>query len=199
MKSNTGFDRAAFRTRESAQATSHLTAAVGMEPAFFAERIDPEAVSRLEAFVQSDFERMTYTEAVAVLEYRASPALPEGELLVEPVFALLAVASFEGVGLGVQVSDRNQDVRREVVLRRRPHEPFVHVVGHFVEAQMALGEDAPVVGEAKRAVVDQPVAQSVLGVLCLGRVGRRQCLQEREDDDGKAEFRLAWSPRTICG
>jgi len=36
--------------------------------AFFAERIDPQAVSRLEAFVTSDFERMTYTQAVALLE-----------------------------------------------------------------------------------------------------------------------------------
>ena len=35
---------------------------------FFAERIDPQAVSRLEAFVASDFERMTYTDAIAVLE-----------------------------------------------------------------------------------------------------------------------------------
>jgi asparaginyl-tRNA synthetase len=36
--------------------------------AFFAERIDPAAVSRLEAFVTSDFERLTYTEAVAILQ-----------------------------------------------------------------------------------------------------------------------------------
>jgi asparaginyl-tRNA synthetase len=36
--------------------------------AFFAERIDPEAVSRLEAFVQSDFERMTYTQAIDILQ-----------------------------------------------------------------------------------------------------------------------------------
>lgn len=36
--------------------------------AFFAERIDKEAVSRLEAFVDSEFERMTYTDAVAILE-----------------------------------------------------------------------------------------------------------------------------------
>ncbi|MGD8485421.1 MAG: asparagine--tRNA ligase [Chloroflexota bacterium] len=36
--------------------------------AFFAERIDKAAVSRLEAFVESDFERMTYTEAIAILE-----------------------------------------------------------------------------------------------------------------------------------
>jgi asparaginyl-tRNA synthetase len=36
--------------------------------AFFAERIDPDAVSRLEAFVASDFERMTYTDAVGILE-----------------------------------------------------------------------------------------------------------------------------------
>ena len=35
--------------------------------AFFAERIDKEAVSRLEAFVESDFERMTYTEAIDIL------------------------------------------------------------------------------------------------------------------------------------
>jgi len=36
--------------------------------AFFAERIDKEAVSRLEAFVTSDFERMTYTNAVEILK-----------------------------------------------------------------------------------------------------------------------------------
>jgi len=36
--------------------------------AFFAERIDKEAVSRLEAFVTSDFERMTYTDAVEILK-----------------------------------------------------------------------------------------------------------------------------------
>jgi asparaginyl-tRNA synthetase len=36
--------------------------------AFFAERIDAEAVSRLEAFVTSDFERMSYTDAVAILQ-----------------------------------------------------------------------------------------------------------------------------------
>ncbi len=36
--------------------------------AFFAERIDREAVTRLEAFVTSDFVRMTYTEAIDVLQ-----------------------------------------------------------------------------------------------------------------------------------
>ncbi len=36
--------------------------------AFFAEHVDKQAVSRLESFVQSSFERMTYTEAVAALE-----------------------------------------------------------------------------------------------------------------------------------
>jgi asparaginyl-tRNA synthetase len=36
--------------------------------AFFAERIDPEAISRLEALASSSFARMTYTEAVDVLE-----------------------------------------------------------------------------------------------------------------------------------
>ena len=36
--------------------------------AFLAERIDPQAISRLEAFVTSDFERLTYTEAVAILQ-----------------------------------------------------------------------------------------------------------------------------------
>jgi asparaginyl-tRNA synthetase len=36
--------------------------------AFFAERIDKEAVSRLEGFVKSSFARMEYTEAIEVLE-----------------------------------------------------------------------------------------------------------------------------------
>ncbi len=36
--------------------------------AFFAERIDPAAVTRLEHLVTSPFERMTYTEAIAILE-----------------------------------------------------------------------------------------------------------------------------------
>jgi asparaginyl-tRNA synthetase len=40
----------------------------GDDMAFFAERIDRETVTRLEAFVTSDFERITYTEAVAILE-----------------------------------------------------------------------------------------------------------------------------------
>jgi asparaginyl-tRNA synthetase len=36
--------------------------------AFFAQRIDPQAVSRLEALVASEFVRMTYTEAIDVLQ-----------------------------------------------------------------------------------------------------------------------------------
>jgi asparaginyl-tRNA synthetase len=36
--------------------------------AFFADRIDKEAVTRLESFVTSDFARMEYTEAIEVLE-----------------------------------------------------------------------------------------------------------------------------------
>jgi asparaginyl-tRNA synthetase len=36
--------------------------------AFFAERIDPEAVSRLEGLVNASFARMAYSEAIAVLE-----------------------------------------------------------------------------------------------------------------------------------
>ncbi len=35
--------------------------------AFFAQRIDPQAVSRLESLVTSDFVRMTYTEAIDIL------------------------------------------------------------------------------------------------------------------------------------
>jgi asparaginyl-tRNA synthetase len=35
---------------------------------FFAERIDKEAITRLEKFVESSFERMTYTDAIAALE-----------------------------------------------------------------------------------------------------------------------------------
>lgn len=36
--------------------------------AFFAERVDPECVNRVERFVESSFERMDYTEAVRLLE-----------------------------------------------------------------------------------------------------------------------------------
>ncbi len=36
--------------------------------AFFVDRIDKEAVSRLETFIESSFERMTYTEAIRRLE-----------------------------------------------------------------------------------------------------------------------------------
>jgi asparaginyl-tRNA synthetase len=35
---------------------------------FFAERIDKECVTRLEKFIESSFERMTYTDAIAALE-----------------------------------------------------------------------------------------------------------------------------------
>src|SRR4029078_1663492 len=35
---------------------------------FFAERIDKECITRLEKFVDSSFERMTYTDAIAALE-----------------------------------------------------------------------------------------------------------------------------------
>jgi asparaginyl-tRNA synthetase len=35
---------------------------------FFAERIDKECITRLEKFVDSNFERMTYTDAIAALE-----------------------------------------------------------------------------------------------------------------------------------
>ncbi len=40
----------------------------GDDLAFFAERVDKTCVSRVEAFVRSSFERMTYTEAIAALE-----------------------------------------------------------------------------------------------------------------------------------
>jgi len=40
----------------------------GDDMAFFAERIDKEAVTRLEGLVNSDFVRMEYTEAIEVLE-----------------------------------------------------------------------------------------------------------------------------------
>jgi len=36
--------------------------------AFFAKQVEPDAVTRLERFVARSFERMTYTEAIAVLE-----------------------------------------------------------------------------------------------------------------------------------
>jgi asparaginyl-tRNA synthetase len=40
----------------------------GDDLAFFADRVDKECVTRLEAFVSSSFERMSYTDAVAALE-----------------------------------------------------------------------------------------------------------------------------------
>jgi asparaginyl-tRNA synthetase len=42
--------------------------------AFFVERIDPEVVKRLEAFVASSFERIEYTEAIRLLETRGADA-----------------------------------------------------------------------------------------------------------------------------
>jgi asparaginyl-tRNA synthetase len=40
----------------------------GDDMQFFADRIDKEAVTRLESFVESSFERMTYTDAIDVLK-----------------------------------------------------------------------------------------------------------------------------------
>ncbi|HEX5725744.1 MAG TPA: asparagine--tRNA ligase [Longimicrobiaceae bacterium] len=40
----------------------------GEDMAFFAERVDPQAVTRVEDFIRSSFERMDYTEAVRRLE-----------------------------------------------------------------------------------------------------------------------------------
>jgi asparaginyl-tRNA synthetase len=40
----------------------------GDDMKFFAERIDKEAITRLEKFVDSSFERMEYTEAISILE-----------------------------------------------------------------------------------------------------------------------------------
>ena len=40
----------------------------GDDMKFFAERIDKECITRLEKFINSSFERMTYTDAIAILE-----------------------------------------------------------------------------------------------------------------------------------
>jgi asparaginyl-tRNA synthetase len=53
----------------------------GDDMAFFAERIDPECVGRVEQLVDSTFERMDYTDAVAAL----SRAVEEGERFEFPV------------------------------------------------------------------------------------------------------------------
>jgi asparaginyl-tRNA synthetase len=45
-----------------------LLAERGDDMAFFAERVDPECLARVERFIESSFERMEYTEAVRVLE-----------------------------------------------------------------------------------------------------------------------------------
>lgn len=44
----------------------------GSDMAFFVERVDPQVVKRLEAFVASSFERIDYTEAIRLLETRAA-------------------------------------------------------------------------------------------------------------------------------
>jgi asparaginyl-tRNA synthetase len=79
--------------------------------AFFAERIDPEAISRLEAFVTADFERLTYTEAVAILQ-RAGRAF---EFPVEWGLALQAeherYLCEEHVGRPVVVTDYPKDIK----------------------------------------------------------------------------------------
>ena len=49
--------------------------------AFFAQRIDPDCLGRLERFVESSFERMEYTDAVAALE----KAVAEGVAFEFPV------------------------------------------------------------------------------------------------------------------
>ncbi len=49
--------------------------------AFFAERIDKECITRLEAFVESSFERMEYTDAVKALE----AAVAKGQKFEFPV------------------------------------------------------------------------------------------------------------------
>src|SRR3954470_10053268 len=46
----------------------------GSDLAFFKERIDPKVIDRLEAFVQSAFERVEYTEAIRLLETRGRDA-----------------------------------------------------------------------------------------------------------------------------
>jgi asparaginyl-tRNA synthetase len=44
----------------------------GDDMKFFAERVDKQCVTRLEKFVESSFERMTYTDAIAALEKAAA-------------------------------------------------------------------------------------------------------------------------------
>jgi asparaginyl-tRNA synthetase len=41
--------------------------------AFFADRVDKTCITRLEAFLSSSFERMTYTDAIAALEKAGRP------------------------------------------------------------------------------------------------------------------------------
>jgi asparaginyl-tRNA synthetase len=44
----------------------------GDDLAFFAERIEPTCITRLESFVESSFERIDYTDAIAILEKAAA-------------------------------------------------------------------------------------------------------------------------------
>jgi asparaginyl-tRNA synthetase len=44
----------------------------GDDLAFFAERVEPTCITRLESFVESSFERIDYTDAIAILEKAAA-------------------------------------------------------------------------------------------------------------------------------
>jgi asparaginyl-tRNA synthetase len=46
----------------------------GSDLAFFVERVDPQVIRRLEAFVESSFERVDYTEAIRLLETKGADA-----------------------------------------------------------------------------------------------------------------------------
>ncbi len=77
---------------------------------FFAERVDKDAIARLERFVSTDFAQVDYTEAVAILERC-------GKTFENPVFwgrrplfrtrTLSGGRAFQSAGSGEKLSERN--------------------------------------------------------------------------------------------
>lgn len=76
---------------------------------FFAERVDKDAIARLERFVSTDFAQVDYTDAVAILERC-------GKTFENPVFwgvdlfrtrTLSGGRAFQSAGSGEKLSERN--------------------------------------------------------------------------------------------
>jgi hypothetical protein len=90
--------------------------------AFFAERIDPDAVKRLENLVTSRFERMTYTEAIAMRAREPELGVPGplGRRAPGGARALPVRGARAAAGRGHRLPQGDQGVLH-APQRRRPH------------------------------------------------------------------------------